>query len=178
MTQTQSNRVAVVDTNRISRVGGGAPVVDLYADHLRRASPVGSSDGQIYRPSSSGGHLSRAGGGAPTAALCAGHLRRATPMGSSGGLLYRPCCSGGHLLWDASVGSYCSGVARYSGGQLLRRSWFGRQLLWPAATVASRLRRTCYCCCCLLRRTCCCGFSALVYLRYCPLPKLAIQWIR
>jgi len=113
MTQTQSNRVAVVDTNRISGVGGGAPAMDLCADHLQRASPVGSS----------GGHLSGAGGGAPVAALCTGHLRRATLVGSSGGLLYWPCCSGGHLLWDASAGS-CCGVAGSAG------SSFGRQPLW------------------------------------------------
>jgi len=116
MTQTQSNRVAVVDTNRISGVGGGAPAADLCADHLRRASLTGSSSGQIYRPSNSGGHLSGAGGGAPAVALYAGHLWRSTLVGSSGGLLYWPCCSGSHLLWDAPVGSCCCGVARCSGG--------------------------------------------------------------
>ena len=57
MTQTQSNRVAVVDTNRISGVGGGAPAAALCAGHLRRATLVGSSGGLLYQPCCSGGHL-------------------------------------------------------------------------------------------------------------------------
>jgi hypothetical protein len=92
------------------------------------------------------------GGGAPAADLFAGYLRRASPAASYGRSLQRPSCSGGQLLRDALAGS-CSGVARCSGGYLLRRSCsFGGQLLRLFCSGEQLLQpASADTCCCLLQ---------------------------